>query len=656
VDVARVRSAPAKPLLVFDGDCNFCRFWIARWQRITGDRIDYLPFQDSAIAQRYPELSPSRFEQAVQLIETDGSVYGGAEAVFRALVYGMRWPLWLYQNLPGAAPTSEFLYKIVARNRTLFSFFTRLLWGRDPAPPSYVGARWLFLRSLGVVYVIAFVSLWVQLIGLVGHNGIMPADQVIAAMGRATDGLGWKRFIAEPTLCWFRSDDAFLILHCIAGTVLGISVFFGIVQRVSLFLLWALYLSLATICVEFLGFQWDNLLLEAGLLGIILAPGGLRPGTELTAPVSKTGLWLLRWLLFRLMFASGCVKLLSGDPTWRDLTALNYHYQTQPLPTWIAWYAHHFPPWWHNTSTVLMYAIEILLPFLIFMPRRLRVIACGAFILLQLSIAFTGNYGFFNLLTIVLCVVLLDDQGLRRLAPARFRAWFSRWRIRADEERSLALKPGESILFRAGRSMNRIFTVTVTVLILVVSTMLLLAMFRWPIHWPQPVVGLYSSTASFRSINNYGLFSVMTTNRPEIIVEGSNDGETWQAYEFKWKPGNLKRSPRFVAPHQPRLDWQMWFAALGDYRQNQWFMNFCYRLLQGKPEVISLLQTNPFPNAPPRYIRALVYDYKFTDGQSRSRDGAWWRREYKGEYCPTISLPSEVPPNRLLPGVVPPGP
>jgi len=636
---------------VFDAECNFCRFWIARWQQVTGDRVDYISFQDPSIDQRFAELPRSRFEQAVQLIETDGRVYSGAEAVFRSLAYAMRWPLWAYQNIPGVAPISELFYGVVASNRTAFSFITRLLWGHDPVPPAYVAVRWLFLRLLGVVYLIAFVSLWVQIIGLIGHNGIVPADQVMNALGRATDSLGWKRFIVEPTFCWFRTDDAFLKLQCAAGTALGIFVCFGVAQRLSLFLLWALYLSLATICREFLSFQWDNLLLETGLLGIIFAPGGLRPATELALPISKTGLWLLRWLLFRLMFASGGVKLLSGDPTWRDLTALNYYYETQPLPPWVAWYAHHLPAWWHKTSTVLMYGTEIFVPFLIFMPRRFRLIACVCEILLQLSIAITGNYGFFNLLTIVLCVVLLDDRLLHRFAPERLRAWFGRARTRGQDKPPdpILQSNDQSLKIQAiGRSLNRILTVTIAVLVLTVSSMLLVVMFRWRIEWPRPLIGLYSSTAPFRSINNYGLFSVMTTNRPEIIVEGSNDGQKWLAYEFKWKPGDLKRRPGFVAPHQPRLDWQMWFAALGDYRQNQWFINFCYRLLQAKPEVIRLLQTNPFPNAPPKYIRAVVYEYNFTDRRTRKRDGTWWRREFKGYYCPTISLRAEPAENRSL--------
>ncbi|HMC26493.1 MAG TPA: lipase maturation factor family protein [Verrucomicrobiae bacterium] len=647
----RVSSPPAKPLLVFDGDCNFCRYWIARWQRITGDRIDYLPFQDPAIAERFPEIPRARFEQAVQLIETEGRIYSAAEAVFRSLAYGRRWPLWAYRHVPGVAPVTELAYRLVASHRTFFSFLTRLLWGRGAAPSRYVASRWLFLRLIGLIYIIAFVSLGVQIIGLVGHNGIVPADQMMPALQHATHALGWKRFFAEPTLCWYRADDAFLRLQCSAGIVLGLLVLLGVAQKLSLFLLWVLYLSLTIVCRVFLSYQWDVLLLETGLLAIIFAPTGLRPASELRAPISATGFWLLRWLLFRLMLASGCVKLLSGDPTWRNLTALNYHYQTQPLPTWIGWYAHQLPQWWHKGSVVVMYGIELVLPFFIFMPRRLRLIACWAFIFLQLAIGASGNYGFFNLLAIALCVLLMDDVLLWRLIPRRLRPFVTRWTgfqngsfksVPSATPARSTTNPGQSFRSLVG-SVGRIATTVVAILILIVSSMLLLAMFRLGVNWPRPLISLYARTAPFRSINNYGLFAVMTTTRPEIVVEGSNDGHKWEPYEFRWKPGDLKRRPGFVEPHQPRVDWQMWFAALGDYQENPWFMNFCYRLLQGSPEVIRLLEKNPFPQGPPQYIRAVVYEYKFTDPKKRAREGTWWSREYKGLYCPTLSR-SRVPP------------
>ena len=634
VDVARVSAAPSKPLLIFDGDCNFCRYWIARWRQITGDAIDYLPFQDASIAERFPELPRSRFEQAVQLIETDGVVYSGANAVFRSLAYGKRWPLWTYRHLPGVAPVSEALYGFVARNRTFFSWLTRILWGREAAPVNYVLVRWLFLRAMGLTYLIAFISLWTQIMGLVGHNGITPADEYMRALGQNMTGSIWHRVFTEPTLCWFRADDAFLNLHCAVGTVLSVLVLLGIAQKLSLFLLWIIYLSLTIVCGVFLSFQWDILLLESGLLAIIFAPTAFLPWREFAAPISKTGLWLLRWLLFRLMFESGCVKLLSGDVTWRNLTALNYHYETQPLPTWLGWHAHHLPTWWHTTDVVLMYVIEILVPFFIFMPRRLRLAAFVLFLLLQAGIAATGNYGFFNILTIALSLLLLDDgiilNRIPKTAGERVNSWL--------ELRGGA--PARPVLWKFVASSGRILKGTVVVLILVITSVQLLKMFRPFAEIPNWAASLYYRAAPFRSINEYGLFRVMTTNRFEIIVEGSSDGHNWLPYEFKWKPGDLKQAPGFVEPHMPRLDWQMWFLPFGSYRnpRNAWFIYFCDRLLHGTPEVTRLLQTNPFFKAPPQYIRATFYEYHFTDAATRKRDATWWRREFKGLYCPVLTL------------------
>jgi hypothetical protein len=325
------------------------------------------------------------------------------------------------------------------------------------------------------------------------------------------------------------------------------------------------------------------------------------------------------------------VKLLSRDPAWHNLTALKFHYETQPLPTPLAWYAHHFPAWLQKWSTLGMFAIELIVPFLIFMPRRLRQAACMAFLALQIAIFVTGNYCFFNLLTILLCVSLLDDAAVRRvlslsrldqLVPGGFG-------IRSSGDR----KPGP-----AGRCWPPLFTMPVALVVLVVSLVEFSGMFRVPVPWPGPILSVYEWLAPFRSFNTYGLFAVMTTSRPEIVIEGSNDGEAWFEYEFKYKPGDVKQRPKFVAPHQPRLDWQMWFAALSDYRHNPWLINFCVHLLRGTPQVLALLGHNPFPSAPPHYIRAVVYDYHFTDTATRRATGAWWRRERQGEYLPVLSL------------------
>lgn len=613
--------------MIFDGDCNFCRFWVQRWQLTTGERVDYLPFQDPNVSSRFPELPRERFETAVHLIEPDGSVYHGAHAAFRTLAHNPRahWLLDWYAHSPAFARATEWAYRFVAGHRAIFSALTRVAWGNHFEPPTQVLVRSIFLRSLALIYLVAFVSLGVQIHGLIGSRGILPAKQTMEAAQKelSAANVGWDRYHLLPTMCWFNASDNFLGFQCAAGAVLALLLFVGIAPAPCLFLLWLIYLSLSTVCREFLSFQWDVLLLEAGFLTIFFAPLQLLPRPSRAAPPSRIVLWLLRWLLFRLMFESGCVKWLSGDPAWRNLTALTYHYETQPLPTWIGWYAHQLPVMAQKISTAIMFGIEVFLPFLIFGPRRVRQFACLAFIALQVCIFLTGNYCFFNLITIALCLVLLDDAALERFIPARWRG-------------CPAFGPPPSAFHLP--KWPRQLTVPLACITCVISLLQLSVMFRIPVPWPKPVVAVYSWLAPFRSFNSYGLFAVMTTSRPEIIVEGSNDGVTWLEYEFKYKPGDLKGRPKFVEPHQPRLDWQMWFAALSDYQHNLWFINFCGRLLEGSPEVLRLLERNPFPDAPPRFVRAVVYDYHFTDFTIRRKTGAWWRRELKGNYLPVMSL------------------
>jgi len=643
----RVVAKPQKPVMIFDGDCNFCRRWIRRWQHATGNAVDYVPFQDPVVAERYPELPRDRFEKAVHLIETDGHVFSGAEAVFRALACGRRkrWPLQIYQRVPGVAALTEIAYRFVAGHRTLFSALTSFFWGKHVEPPSHVCSRWLFLRLLGCIYLIAFISLWTQIDGLIGQNGIIPSGQFMRVVGQHFEqqhvGLV-RRCLMEPTLCWFNATDGFLHLQCGAGTLLALLLVCGVASVPSLVLLWIIYLSLATVCHVFLGYQWDNLLLETGFLAIFLAPGNLLPRSpRREPPPSATALWLLRWLLFRLMFASGCVKLLSGDETWRNLTALTFHYETQPLPTWIGWFAHQLPIWFQKTSLVLMFGMELVVPFFIFFPRRLRIVACWAFIGLQVAIALTGNYCFFNFLTVLLCVLLLDDAALVKLLPRKLRQRFSGAVVDVSGQEMA----GPSAIRLTMEIIRRLCVGIVAVIILILTGVQMASMFGVQLRPSNPLVQLYARASPFRTVNGYGLFAVMTTSRPEIVIEGSNDGQTWLAYEFKYKPGDVRKRPRFVAPHQPRLDWQMWFEALRTphgARPNAWFLNFCHRLLQGSPQVLSLMEHNPFPEKPPKYIRAVVYDYHFTDRAALRSQGVWWRRDFKGAYGPVLSLRDEA--------------
>lgn len=479
-------------------------------------------------------------------------------------------------------------------------------------------ARWLFLRLIGVIYLIAFLSLWIQVRGLIGSNGILPAKAFLEAV---REEIGPARYWYFPTLCWLNASDAFLQVLSGGGAFLSVLLIIGIAPAPILCLLWIVYLSLATVCREFLWFQWDTLLLETGFLAIFFAPLQILPDPRKESPPSLVVLWLLRWLLFRLMFESGVVKLMSGDPTWRHLTALTYHYETQPLPTWPGWYVHQLPGWFQRLSCIGMFATELTAPFLIFAPRRFRFMGCGLLVVFQVFIMTTGNYCFFNLLTIALCVLLLDDP-----------IWPHRWREK------IGTGQGQTTSFRRW---PRWIIVPVAVVILLVTSVQLIGLFRLRVRWPEPVVLLQEALQPLRSANRYGLFAVMTTSRHEIIIEGSNNGVKWFPYEFKYKPGEPTKRPGFVAPHQPRLDWQMWFAALGSYREHPWLIQFCIRLLQGSPEVLSLLANNPFPDSPPRYVRAVVYDYHFTDIATKRREGSWWRRERKGLYCPVLSLRRE---------------
>jgi hypothetical protein len=469
----------------------------------------------------------------------------------------------------------------------------------------------LFLRLLGLSYLCAFWSLGVQVRGLIGHDGILPADRFMDAAHRsaAAQDIGVSRWFALPTLFWFGSSDAALIGSCVVGALLAGLVTVGIFTRIVLPVLWLVYLSLSTVAREFLSYQWDTLLLEAGIVGALLTPSAIfhRPQD----PEPPTGArWLVWWLTFRLMLGSGIAKLASGDSTWRDLTAMAFHYETQPLPTPVAWHVHQLPLVVDRAVTATVLFIELALPWLVWSPRRVRHVAAVSLIGLQAAIAATGNYAFFNLLTIALSLTLLDDQLFRR-------------------PRAIA-RPAPGPLRRG-------ILTAAALLIVPLSGMLLALQARIRLPGTSVVAPVYRAAAPFRSVNMYGLFAVMTTTRPEIVVEGSADGIAWEPYELGYKPGDLSRRPPWVAPHQPRLDWQMWFAALGPVEREPWFQAFCERLLEGSPAVRSLLARDPFPGAPPRFVRATLYEYRFADRETRRRTGAWWVREGPRRYYGPVS-------------------
>ncbi len=616
----RVAHPPTgRPLLLFDGDCGFCRLWVDRWRAAAGGRLD-LATSQSAGAQ-FPEIPPADFAAAVQLVEPDGRVYAGAEAVLRARAAARRrsWLLAAYERLPGFAPAAESIYRFVAGHRPLFSRLTRLLWGADAGRPAFGISAALFVRLLGAVHLVAFVSFWAQYRGLVGPGGILPAQPFLDAV---RESAGAARFWELPTLCWWFGAGRFLGILCAAGVVLSLAVMAGVAPAAGLALLWAGYLSLCAAGQEFWSFQWDALLLETTLFAVLLAPWSAWTWRARPDP-PRSARWLLGWLLIRLMLLSGAAKLLSGDEAWRDLTALNYHFETQPLPTWVGWYAHQFPAWTKAAACGLMFAIELGGPFLLLLPRRLRHLGAGLQFAFQALIALTGNYTFFNLLTASLCVLFIDDRFWRDCVRRLHLPW-----PRAPAGRPAPrVRPCPRLVLVPAAITGFALTGLVTVLTLFPAA----GRFRW-------LAAPAEAVAPLHSFNRYGLFAVMTRERPEIIIEGSDDGVTWLPYEFAAKPGDLRRRPGFVAPYQPRLDWQLWFAAL-DYPQREpWVANLCIRLLEGAPDVTALFAANPFPARPPRRIRAVLYDYTFTDRATRAKTGRWWDRSPVDFYVPSIAL------------------
>ncbi|MBI4694812.1 MAG: lipase maturation factor family protein [Gammaproteobacteria bacterium] len=583
------------PTLLFDGDCGFCKYWVAYWRLLTGTAVRYAPYQEALAA--FPGLTAAQCRAAIWLVLPDGSRHSGADAAFRVLaIAGSPGLAWSYRYIPLFAALSEAVYRLVAAHRGPAMTLARALWGGARVPARYDRAAWYYVRGIALVYLMAFLSLLPQIRALAGSDGILPLAPYLEA---ARAGLGRKAYVRLPTLFWLSADDAVLVGACAAGALAALIALAGRCVTPALAGAFALYLSLVYAGQTFMSFQWDLLLLEAGFLACLM-------GTR--QPLVP---WLVRLLAFKFMFLSGAVKLLSGDPNWANLGALDYHFETQPLPTPLAWYVHHLPTVAHRAGVIATFAIELVLPFLLFAPRRPRLVAAWGIIVLEAAIALTGNYNFFNVLTVLLCGCAFEDRDLPR------------WPRRVP---ALAAPPPRTRLA---------FAAVCAPLVLAnachVAT-------PFGVGMPAALDRLMAALAPFCISNAYGVFAVMTTERLEIRVEGSDDGRRWLAYEFRYKPGDPARRPTLVAPHQPRLDWQMWFAALGSPDQNPWFGNFLVRLLEGAPDVRALLAGDPFAGHVPRFVRAGLDRYRFTTPAQRAQDGAWWTREPVGSYFPAISL------------------
>lgn len=465
-----------------------------------------------------------------------------------------------------------------------------------PIAPSCAIALWLFPRLLGAVYLLAFASLLVQVQGLYGSRGILPIRDHAALL---RERLGRRGCLRIPSVFWFNAGDSFITGCAALGVCLSLLLAAGLAPLPLLIPLWLLYLSFASLGQEFLSYQWDALLLETGFMTIFL---------PLATPASPLVCLAYHFFIFRFIFSAGVVKLTSRDPNWRNLRALSFHYETQPIPNRIAWYAHQLPDWVQKLSTLGTFFFELIVPLLALGPAPLRLSCFCLLLIFQALIVLTGNYGFFNILTIVLAVPLLDDRYLGVIGPA------------ASLPAPAADTPPAAYLVSA-----------VFLLFLLLNAAQLARLFVRPL-WLNRLLAL---AGRWWLSNPYGLFAVMTTERFEFVVEGSNDLKNWQPYEFRWKPGDPAIPPKQAAPHQPRLDWQMWFAALNPAFIEPWLASLVRRLLEGSPPVLALFRTVPF-RAPPAYIRLVVYRYHFSDLATKRGGGEWWKRREIGASAPMM--------------------
>ncbi|MGA8729881.1 MAG: lipase maturation factor family protein [Terracidiphilus sp.] len=539
--------------------------------------------------------------------------------------------------------------------------------------------RWLFLRALAAIYFSAFYSLLFQIKGLNGPEGILPAQQYLAAVNNSLSGMA--RYWYAPSLFWISSSSHALMVVTWIGLAASVAAFLNLWPRASFFVCFACFLSFVSAASDFSNYQSDGMLLEAGFLALFFVPSGLMPGWGTDSPPSRASLFLLQWEWFRIYFESGMVKLLSGDTEWRNLTAMDEYYQNGPLPTWIGWYVQHFPHWFHVASAAGTLVMELGVVLMLFFPRRVRLICFFIVTPWEIGVILTANYTFLNYLVLSLGFLLLDDRALIRFVPKRFRPPTPSPTVEAG----ISAEPPLSILAAnqvspatneapevaretprppLPRTLRQRLAGHIRAISLAVATVMLtwiaydttaemISMLLRGIPLPNlPIAAL----EPLRIANQYGLFAVMTRGRYEIEFQGSDDGNQWVAYPFKYKPQALNEVPGIYAPYQPRFDWNLWFASLGGWRQNDIVPLTEERLLGNDADVLALFKSNPFAKSPPRYVRAVLWQYWFTSMDEKRSTGNWWRRNLLGLYAPEITLtqdgkaavvqmPEELPPH-----------
>jgi len=546
--------------------------------------------------------------------------------------------------------------------------FLRWFAGPRPAgPPGYLLPRWLFLRAMGGIYFSAFYSLVFQIGGLLGPQGLLPAGLYLRQLSEMV--MGASRYRYAPTLLWFGSSNQALLALCWIGMIASLLLLVNIWPRAMLVTCFLLFLSFASAAQEFSGYQSDGMLLGAGFVCFFFAPRGWRPGWGESEPPSRASMFALQLLWFSIYFESGIGKYFGGDPSWRNFTAMDEYYQNGPLPTWLGWYAQQLPHRFHAFTTVVTLAVELVIVWMLFLPRPLRLICFCIVTFLQVGIILTANYAFLNYLVLSLGFLLLDDRFLVKFLPqpwvvpvrenlkqspspptesALAELHLADHSLECDSPEETPSTPREphtpqagiwpklahQFAFAAGLWLSAFFLAW----IIYANVYLLLS--RVSLSGPLPA-GPVTLLEPFRIADSYGLFGRMTWKRYEIEFQGSNDGSTWVAYPFRNKPQNPAEAPRIYAPYQPRFDWNMWFASLGYWRENTWVVRAEQLLLLNDPDVTALFAANPFPHDPPKQVRAVLWQYWFTDMATKRATGMWWRREYLGLYAPSLERAPE---------------
>jgi hypothetical protein len=527
-------------------------------------------------------------------------------------------------------------------------YWLHWLFSSRVGAPGRLAPRWIFLRALAAIYFSAFYSLLFQIKGLIGPHGIMPAHDYLAAVAQQTPS---TRFWYAPTLFWISSSSHALMLLTGIGLAASIVAFVNLWPRVSFFVCFICFLSFVTATSEFSNYQSDGMLLEAGFIALFFVPRGRKPGLGVSTPPSRASLFLLQWEWFRIYFESGMVKLVSGDRQWRTLTAMDEYYQNGPLPTWIGWYVQHLPHWFHAASAAGTLVLELAIVWMLFFPRRVRILCFFIVTPWEIGIILTANYTFLNYLVLSLGFLLLDDRFLQRIVPSRFRiaevsraeasgatkkqdqAQWSEGKTEGAKTRSTSVRRARTI----SRPLSAIWLAVAAVMLTWIFYDTTAEMIEIPFRTlPLPTLPT-EALEHFRIANQYGLFAVMTNGRYEIEFQGSNDGQSWTPYPFRYKPQVLNETPRIYAPYQPRFDWNLWFASLGDWRQDDIVPLTEERLLENNKDVLALFRGDPFSQAPPRYVRAVLWQYWFTTREQKRTTGNWWRRQLLGLYAPVLS-------------------